>query len=439
MTDNRWTLLPIDCRDAMRLCIAPESVDSIVTDPPYHLTSIVKRFGAPDAASAQYGTDGAYSRASAGFMGKQWDGGDIAQDVGMWRLAWERLKPGGWLVAFGGTRTYHRMVCAIEDAGFEIRDQIGWAYGQGFPKSHDVSKGIDKMLGAEREIIGVNPNARQSGADRANGWDRPWQKDPEAAAKMLSRAATPEAQRWDGWGTALKPAWEPICLARKPLVGTVAQNVLAHGTGALNIDACRVAGTGVLRSTGNGKRQRSDGYGMNGGVIGGSEIGRWPANLIHDGSNEVLEAFPTAPGQIARASINAEARKTQNVYGTMRRGSRPGGFGNVGAAKGDPLPNGPMYGDSGSAARFFYCAKASNADREEGNGHPTVKPTPLMRYLCRLVTPPGGLVLDPFAGSGSTGKAALLEGFRFVGCEMTEEYIPIAEARLNHAEKECSR
>jgi DNA methylase len=240
------------------------------------------------------------------------------------------LKPGGHMLAFSGTRTYHRMVCAIEDAGFEVRDQIGWTYGSGFPKS--------KNLDGE----------------------------------------------WQGWGTALKPAWEPIVVARKPLIGTVADNVLAHGTGALNIDGCRVP-------TGD----------------------RWPANLIHDGSDEVVACFPTAPGQQCRARTDG-ASQGNNTFGALKHVTY------------EPEPR----GDTGSAARFFYCAKASKSDRGAENTHPTVKPTDLMRYLCRLVTPRGGVVLDHFMGSGSTGKAAVLEGFRFIGIDMMPEHVKIAEHRI---------
>jgi site-specific DNA-methyltransferase (adenine-specific) len=325
-----YELLHADCIAAMSLVIEPGSVDAIVTDPPYEL----------------------------GFMGKGWDSTGIANNPAMWRAAFDCLKPGGHLLAFSGTRTYHRMVCAIEDAGFEIRDQIGWAYGSGFPKSLDVSKAIGESY---------------------------------------------RAPAWQGWGTALKPAWEPICVARKPLTGTVAANVLAHGTGALNIDGCRVAHWGGDPSVQDYASTVSP------------PRGRWPANLVHDGSDEVLAAFPDSNG-------SGPARK-------LKRGEREDGAGwGMAGADGELRDAG-----TGSAARFFYCAKASKSDRGEGNVHPTVKPTELMRYLCRLITPPGGVVLDPFTGSGSTGKAAVLEGFRFVGCELSDEYVRIAEARIAHA------
>jgi DNA modification methylase len=529
-----------DCLQSMR-AMPDNSVDSIVTDPPYGLS----------------------------FMGKRWDY-DVP-GVGVWAECLRVLKPGGHLLAFAGTRTQHRMAVRIEDAGFEIRDLIAWVYGSGFPKSLDVSKAIDKAAGAEREVVGENPTFRPN--TRGNGTDGFRDRRTEAS---ITAPATEAARQWQGWGTALKPALEtvtfaskpyteqqerdiiqsnlirleaqlwllsfasaaernstsnqseygaacaiaqwsadeitstraalcaqmdtspfelatntslnivslwrrtlaeswsdgstfttetksstttdlrtfkfslsqitpesiikacslpggfianastaeshfnasllllqsirtlsateraisleaqsyqgagvrpnldPCIMARKPLIGTVAENVLAHGTGAINVDGCRV---GTEGGTAKGSKPHGAGNGIYGaGLHGACEIkqldaGRWPANLIHDGSDEVVAGFP---------------------------------------------------GD-GSAARFFYCAKASKSDRENGNTHPTVKPTDLMRYLCRLVTPPGGVVLDPFMGSGSTGKAAVLEGFRFIGCELSPEYMAIAEARVSAA------
>jgi site-specific DNA-methyltransferase (adenine-specific) len=380
------TILHGDCVEQMRT-LADKSVDSIVTDPPYHLTNAG---GGPKG-------DNPYSRSRAGagtkgFMGKEWDGGDIAFRPETWVEALRVLKPGGHMLAFSGSRTYHRMVCAIEDAGFEIRDQIMWIYGSGFPKS-----------------------------------------------KNLDGA-------WEGWGTALKPAHEPIVVARKPLVGTVAANVLQHGTGALNIGGCRVGSEGTIR-TQRGTTKAWEGGAFSGEVPTGSDAGRWPANIIHDGSDEVLAAFPQAPGQMAKAAEGGDRRKDQNVFGAMTRGSN-------GAA--------PRIELDTSAARFFYCAKANRGDRNDGlpsgdapavltnatmreretadwqarngNHHPTVKPTELMRYLCRLVTPTGGLVLDPFMGSGSTGRGAVLEGFRFVGIEREADYLDIARARIAAAQ-----
>lgn len=439
MLENGYLLVHSDCITALRQ-LPDNSVDSIVTDPPYGLS----------------------------FMGKKWDYDVPGVDV--WAECLRVLKPGGHLLAFAGTRTQHRMAVRIEDAGFEIRDMIAWVYGSGFPKSLDVSKAIDKMDAAdeqERRRLAFTAWVRSQGVtsrqiDEATGTNMgghyttaasqpaimtrehldacrhlfsevpQWveqEVDKRSAEsenfkrrevigqrttgigtgngatpimrdgnRDITAPATEAARQWHGWGTALKPALEPITVARKPLLGTVAANVLEHGTGAINVDGCRVEG-----------RERTD-YGLasSGNTYGepsasadfDSSKGRWPTNLIHDG---------TEPADML-----------------------------------------------GEAARFFYCAKASRADRNaglvdpgaqfkrgatlrqventetKGNTHPTVKPTDLMRYLCRLVTPPGGLVLDPFMGSGSTGKAALLEGFKFLGIDMTAEYVEIARARIQY-------
>ena len=414
-----------DCRDVLRT-LPDASVDSVVTDPPYEL----------------------------GFMGKKWDRSGVANDVRVWAECLRVLKPGGHLVAFGGTRTYHRMVCAIEDAGFDVRDQLGWLYGSGFPKSLDVSKAIDKAAGAEREVIGdkldlpgYHLNGHIGGEAFGHGLST---STPETRMKaaQITAPATDAARQWQGWGTALKPAWEPIVLARKPLVGTVAENVLQHGTGAMNIDGCRVDGVGpsglkpYIRST------TPEVYAL-GMAKAGREVtytdhpaGRWPANIVHDGSEEVLAAFPEAPGQQRSVGPEHGAKRSVNTFGD---------FG--------PRDHFGPRGDTGSAARFFYCAKADRADRNAGldgiegrvtddgrktaadnayqrgktlrqNHHPTVKPTDLMRWLCRLITPPGGTVLDPFMGSGSTLKAAELEGFSAIGIELEAEYIEIARRRI---------
>ena len=457
-----------DNRDVLKT-LADDSVDSIVTDPPYEL----------------------------GFMGKSWDASGIAYSVELWKEALRVLKPGGHLLAFSGSRTYHRMAVAIEDAGFEIRDQIMWIYGSGFPKSLDIAKAVDKndatlarrerdlkftewmrstglkarqidditqsnmgghyltdkeqptVATAEmfdklrpylpevpewveemvrqrtiesenfkkREVVGT----KMSGIANAEEGARHTIGASKAIEVDITAPATAEAKQWQGWGTALKPAHEPIVVARKPLIGTVAANVLTYGTGGLNIDGARVKasaedfaklskGVEAIRERGgvmeNSWKNSSDLSNAN----PANELGRWPANVIHDGSDEVVEFF-------------------------------------------------------GEPQRFFYCAKASKRDRNEGldgfeairihdgreeggvggsnprnrtnnyrqNHHPTVKPTDLMRYLCRLVTPAGGIVLDPFMGSGSTGKAAIYEGFKFIGIEMTDEYLPIAKARIEFA------
>jgi DNA modification methylase len=478
------------------------SVDSIVTDPPYGLS----------------------------FMGKKWDYDVPATEV--WAECLRVLKPGGHLLAFAGTRTQHRMAVRIEDAGFEIRDMIAWVYGSGFPKSLDVSKAIDKLGGvhpnwqpekynealnsssfthadvdrhlglkssscywartdhrrctplyehwikardflglddnftnitenAKREVIGHRDQGFAPGSNAVYG--------DYSGDTRITVAATEAARQWQGWGTALKPALEPITVARKPLMGTVAENVLEHGTGAINVDGCRVQHGEVLRAgagatwdamhrhegregEASAERRYTDkggtDFAMKPGPRGGDAMGRWPANLIHDGSDEVLAGFPETKSGMMKAGTPYPGG---SVYGAPS-----------GATKADTI------GDSGSSARFFYCAKASKRDRDEGlegfekrqanqiaskdgggggwskdadknpnnpraNVHPTVKPTDLMRYLCRLVTPPGGVVLDPFMGSGSTGKAAMLEGFGFFGIEREAEYLEIARARINAA------
>lgn len=452
-------LFHADCREVLR-SLPDNSVDSVVTDPPYALVSIVKRFGKPDSAPAK---GDVYARAAAGFMGRSWDTGETAFAVEFWADVLRVPKPGGHVVAFGGTRTQHRLVCAIEDAGFEIRDQIGWLYGSGFPKSHDAAKAIDQAGGmAPSEQASLLKQKRQDA-----GWNREefayligctessirdWEEGRSRTAggtvefivhtkKYRTRLAdllgystdqrlaigiatdrrgdntviglghsgqihsgghTPNAAKWKGWGTALKPAWESICVARKPIDGTNADNLIKWGVGCLNIEASRVPSDAAAAA-----------------VV----EGRWPANIIHDGSDEVVAAFPDAAGQQGDLKGHAQDRKSKGILGDM--GPEKDHVARVEINK--------------SAARFFYAAKASKRDRDEGlvavdstrgNTHPTVKPTDLMRWLCRLVTPPGGLILDPFMGSGSTGKAALLENFRFIGCEREDEYMPIAAARI---------
>ena len=418
----------------------PNSVDSIVTDPPYHLTSIVRRFGKDDAAPAQFGTDGVYARSSKGFMGQTWDGGDIAFKPEIWAAAHRVAKPGAYLLAFGGTRTYHRMAVAIEDAGWEIRDCIMWVYGSGFPKSHNVGKAIDKAAGAEREVVGTTrTNVGMQGGNFANGG--------AMGEVAITAPATDAAREWQGWGTARKPAWEPIIIARKALDGTVAQNVQKWGTGAMNIDGCRVGTDDIFGGGAKGTSGFAAGYEHDGYTVG-SPLGRWPANLIHDGSDEVVAGFPV---------------NVKGVYGAKSVGKVQ--FMDSHDQSGRSIGSGNGITDTGSAARFFYCAKAGRLDRDAGceeleerrgcsefrknddgtagiqsrlhgatikgrNHHPTVKPTALMRYLCRLVTQPNGTVLDPFCGSGSTGKGAVLEGFQFIGIEKDPEYCEIANSRI---------
>lgn len=424
-----------DCLEKMRE-LGDGTIDSIVTDPPYGLS----------------------------FMGKGWDHGVPGPEF--WVEALRVAKPGTHLLAFGGTRTYHRLAVAIEDAGWEIRDCVMWVYGSGFPKSLDVGKAIDRAAGAEREVVGRRVSGGM-GQGRVDSVLPPSgivggalnQFKSGQAEIDITAPATDAAKQWDGWGTALKPAWEPIIVARKPLCGTVAENVMKHGTGAINVDGCRVAMGDEYDPT-KMQRQQAVGTATIKGAFGAESLvgkviptykpgGRWPANVIHDGSDEVVGMFP----------------ETTTNKGTLRSNA---GLGNIQFAPSRPKGTVLSEGDSGSAARFFYCAKASKRDRDEGcegleekacglmeddnydiktgsgssrnttrrNHHPTVKPTDLMRYLCRLVTPPNGIVLDPFMGSGSTGKAAVLEGFDFVGIEKEADYIKIAEARIAKAKAE---
>jgi DNA modification methylase len=394
-------ILEGDCVEAMR-GMDEASVDAICTDPPYEL----------------------------GFMSKAWDRTGIAYQKSTWTEALRVLKPGGHLLAFGGTRTHHRLACAIEDAGFEIRDCLVWMYGSGFPKSLDVSKAIDKAAGAEREVVSETLKREQRNQSGIVGT-----LIDEPRFDRVTRPATPEAARWQGWGTALKPAHEPIVLARKPLTGTVAQNCLTHGTGALNVDGCRVDWADGDKSA----ERKAKGYseaakkalggvvasesdtGFTGEVEGSdATAGRWPANVALD--PEAAAMLDEQSGERVSGSGNKNTANRDNGQ-TIGHG--------LGAGEGEGIG-----GDTGGASRFFYCAKASRAERSVGlpdgqrSSHPTVKPISLMRWLCRLVTPPGGTILDPFTGSGTTGCAAVLEGFDFIGIEREPEYVAIAEARI---------
>jgi DNA modification methylase len=503
-----------DSREVLR-GLPDNHFSSIVCDPPYALVSIVKRFGGENAAPPKdYGEGNglaAYARAARGFMGKQWDTGETAFATEFWQQIYRVLKPGGHVVAFSGTRSYHRLAVAIEDSGFEIRDQLAWVYGSGFPKSHDVSKGIDKAAGAERKVVGKNPTYRK---DQNDVPSFTLQRN-----KYITHPTTPEAVQWQGWGTALKPSWEPIVLARKPLSEkTVAANVLKWGTGALNISATRVFSdssdtsrhdsmvctcplpmalqkhgsadirnqvlSAPLSDSKNGLLANVEGceieHRLSEGFQDGcrpfshsddelvhqdsnraQEIerqrfderksrdrcevcgciradlskacdtipnierksqGRWPANLLHDGSDEVLAGFPD------RGPAKASMRGLQHS-------GRHGGLADIG----DNIKDGTdsvrgINDNGGSAARFFYSAKADKLDRI-GSKHPTVKPVDLMQWLCRLVTPPGGRILDPFAGSGSTGEAAWREGFYCTLIEREDEYLADIAERLLHADK----
>ena len=399
MTIGNATLYCGDCLDVLKT-LPTNSVDSVVCDPPYGLS----------------------------FMGKKWDYDVPSVDI--WAECLRVLKPGGHLLAFAGTRTQHRMAVRIEDAGFEIRDMIAWVYGSGFPKSHNVGKSIDREAGAQREVVGKaaagsaplkRGHVNTSGGGLSVGTERSPEYD-------ITAPATEAAHQWQGWGTALKPALEPITMARKPLVGTVAANVLEHGTGALNIDGCRVEYEDDCRllkgGSYGGNRTGAAGtsvFGTGGNEVsyqGGVPEGRWPANLIHDGSSDVVAAFPDSNGSGTARVLKRGAKTENNGWGM-----------NTTAADFAHLPD----AGTGSAARFFYCAKASKSDRGAGNTHPTVKPTDLMAYLCRLITPHGGVVLDPFMGSGTTGVACIQTGRKFIGIEREERYFEIACRRIEQA------
>jgi len=382
--DAHVTLYCGDCVATMKT-LPDNSVDSIVTDPPYGL----------------------------GFMGKGWDA--TVPGVEVWIECLRILKPGGHLLAFAGTRTQHRMACAIEDAGFEIRDMIAWVYGSGFPKSLDVSKAIDKAAGAEREVVGEY-NAHRDASVRIlktyvgiSGEGKSGLAGKQCGGMTpITAPATEAARQWAGWGTALKTSMEMITMARKPLIGTVAANVMQYGTGGINVDACRV-GTEEIEWKPRGE---SVTYGKTTFADRTGEVnkGRWPANLIHSGCDEVLALFPESVSCNSPSSAKPESK------------FRPG--------QGNYQPQGTIYpGDSGSAARFYYTPKADSSERRQSK-HPTVKPLDLIRYLVRMVTPEGGVVLDPFLGSGTLCEAARAEHCLSIGIELDEAYCADAVERL---------
>jgi site-specific DNA-methyltransferase (adenine-specific) len=392
-----------DCLDVLKT-LADCSVDAIVTDPPYGLGKEPD----PVKVMAAWVSQGYFEVEGSGFMGKKWDA-FVPQPI-IWKEVFRVLKPGGHLLAFAGTRTQDWMAMSLRFAGFEIRDMIAWVYGSGFPKSLDISKAIDKAAGAEREVVGKGSSAISTRKDLRVDNGTVW--GAKSSEFDLTAPATEAAKQWEGWGTALKPALEPITLARKPLIGTVAANVLEHGTGGLNIDGCRVeangetpCGSGNRLGTGN-TYQMKDYVSTNGGNVTPPE-GRWPANFIHDGSDEVLALL----GEAARFYYSAKASRDDRNEGCGALEEKPAGSLN-------------MRTDS-------HAIKNRQETNPRSNPHPTVKPTDLMRYLCRLITPPNGIVLDPFMGSGSTGKAAMAEGFRFIGIEREAEYIEIARARIS--------
>lgn len=370
--------------------LADNSVDAIVTDPPYEL----------------------------GFMGKSWDNSGIAYNVEVWRECLRVLKPGGHMLAFGGSRTWHRLAVAIEDAGFEMRDSIAWLYGSGFPKSHNISKAIDKTLGGAVKVGKAFKVAGEYGNRDL--------RDPETQGasreEMRHTADTDEAKAWDGWGTALKPAFEPVVVARKPLIGTVAENVLKWGVGGINIDATRIGTETVTINTfDNGAKPFGDAVGEP--FTSRESVGRWPANIILD---EYTAELLDEQADASRFFYVAKANKKDRNEGLDDLVAQES------AGKGNGL--GRLCAICGaSILKPCECPDRTFVNPPKQNFHPTVKPTALMQYLVRLVTPEGGTVLDPFTGSGSTGKAALLEGKKFVGIELTEEYLPIIAGRLEHA------
>ena len=434
-------ILQGNCLELLRE-MEDNSIDSIVTDPPYGLSACKPEQIRVAVENWIHGRD--HNPGGKGFMGKEWDSFVPGPEV--WKECLRVLKPGGHIAAFAGSRTVDLMGLAIRLAGFEVRDQLQWIYGSGFPKSLDVSKAIDKSKGAEREVVGRYSSQLPGGHILAQD---EWSKKHRGSSGERGSITTPAtdlAKQWDGWGTALKPAHEPIILARKPLIGTVAKNVEEHGTGGINVDGCRVEGPkpkmGARTSTVVGANS------MSGASTGRTSIpgavdnsGRWPANIILD--EEAGEMLDVQSGTLKSGSFVGTVQKPTDGVSKGKERSR---------VRAD------RPSDTGGASRFFYCAKASKKEREQGlehlpnqrrtdgresdienprlrtserkNTHPTVKPISLMRWLVRLITPPGGTVLDPFTGSGSTGIAAKLDGFEFVGCELSEEYVAIANARI---------
>lgn len=530
--DNDYTIYQGDSFEVLDT-LEEKSIDAIVTDPPYGLTSITKRFGKEDSAPAKESKDGSFARLSKGFMGKTWDGTGIEYNVDFWKKCFKVLKPGGYLLSFGGTRTFHRIACAIEEAGFEIRDTLMWLYGSGFPKSMDISKQIDKNANSEElNIIGqwlkeqrIKANlSKKQVAEFLNITESAiynWEENPkkygfptkenwlkikalynfdgsfddfkkEAIRKVIGTKkvmgkdndiiygkykggeinitipTTLNAMKYAGYGTCLKPAYEPIIMARKPVEGTVADNMLKYGVGGINIDECRVENNlheeiGRNNKKGSYTSSRTMGVSSTPAVdrTGRTNLGRFPANVITDGSDEVKANMPFTKSNGGKTTMSDFSKYNGSMMNTINLKENP--------SRKDSNYISPC--DSGNASRYFYCAKASKKDRDEGldnfedkkftsvlntkngsgerldgastpirkNIHPTVKPTELMQYLVRLVAPKGAVVLDPFCGSGSTGKACMYENternanYKFIGIEMTEEYLPIIVARIDYA------
>ncbi len=475
------------------------SFTACVTDPPYHLTNRVPDMpmcaDCGNRSNSSFQKQGHHRscpqcgssniqrvRALAGFMGKEWDGGGIAFDPETWRAILRVLKPGGILLAFGGTRTYHRMACAVEDAGFKVRDCLIWLHGQGFPKSKDVSKAIDESKGAKRKTVGVSTTMNPKKRTSTRAMNKRLLHPEYGDHAPLTAPATPEAALWTGYGSALKPAWEPIILAMKPLEGGYARNALAHGVAGINVDGGRIGvaeGDRKVGGFGAGK------VGFGGGDARGVKWterhdGRWPANVLisHDPRCVRVGEQRVKPGKPDGKQNTEES--TTNIYGWAKGGiyksgahygeeqvevyacvlgcpvrmldeqsgvstspqiyKRNADSGNktayshgIGEDAGAISQN---FGDTGGASRFFYCAKASTHERNEGqskpNRHPTVKPLDLITYLLKLVTMPEGTrILDPFMGSGTTLKAAKELGIRAVGIDMEEEYCASSAERLS--------
>ena len=485
-----------NCLDELKN-LPDNSVDAIVTDPPYGLGN-----ADPDyilsALKMWIDGDREHIPAGKGFMGKQWDA--FVPPPAVWDECFRVLKPGGHILVFAGTRTQDLMGLSVRMAGFEIRDSISWIYGSGFPKSLDISKALDKMAGAEREVLGRNPNSREN-ATKENTL---YESGTVGKTDFITAPATDDAKKWKGWGTALKPALEPIIVGRKPLSEkNVASNVLKWGTGGINIDDSRI---GRAENDVSVADSRTATFGTQETISGGDGSGGWeqnsggrfPSNLIFTHGEDCVEVGVveesyainkteewTGFGQKERPDYESSEQKVSTVLyecvdgcpvkeldeqtGKTKSGEPRSDKGTGGIwSKGNGVPVGPQYGDEGGASRFFYQAKASKKDRNEGldglmekgkvyngtsedsagkapgsvedkfstkpqtNFHPTVKPTSLMEYLVALVCPEGGTVLDPFTGSGSTGKAAIRKGMKFIGIEMTDEYLPIIKGRLEH-------
>lgn len=389
-----------DCRDV--LAAMPEaSMDTVICDPPYGLR----------------------------FMGKGWDHGVPGEEF--WEALMRVAKPGAMLLAFGGTRTFHRLACAIEDAGWEMRDCLMWLYGTGFPKSHNISKAIDKKLGATRPVVGTG-RAGAGSLERKRRVELGYRKnltDVNPNNYPITASATDEAVQWDGYGTAFKPGWEPIILAMKPVDGTFANNALEHGVAGRNIDGARVPLDGEMPPTGSGNGSANSKFSQvqNSGGNGGNttpENGRWPANVVLDEEAAAMldEQSGVLKSGARKRGQKRHSEKTQGIYGSGWAGDGT-----------DAYPT-DVPASAGGASRFFYCAKASKKERGDYNNHPTVKPVALMRWLCRLTaTPTGGIVLDPFMGSGSTGIAALAEGRMFVGVDLEPDYARIAKRRIEES------